>query len=517
MHVDDFLRDSAERSPEKEALICGSRRVTYQSLETQCRLLSDALTEAGVRRGDRVAVVLENSVEAVVAIFAILRAGGAFVPISPATKEEKLGLILGDSGATALVLPGERLGDAERVGSRCPHLRTLISVGPPPSAAARGLAMLRFEDVVARGSARSAVRPETRVDLDLAALIYTSGSTGRPKGVALSHLNMLAAATSISSYLEIREDEIIADLLPLSFDYGLYQVLMAFKRGARVVLERSFVYPNVALRLMADEKVTGLPVVPTILALLLRLDLARYDLSALRYVTSTGAALPVAHIQEFRRRLPHVRLFSMYGLTECKRVSYLPPSEIDRRPDSVGRAMPNTEAFIVDEGGERVSAGVVGELVVRGSNVMLGYWGLPEETARVLRPGSLPGERVLHTGDYFRADEEGFLYFVGRRDDIIKSRGEKVSPREVEDALYRIEGVQEAIVVGVPDEILGQAVKAIIVRRPDCHLTEQDVFRHCSRYLEELLVPKHVEFRESLPRTASNKLIRRATPGEVAE
>ena len=515
--LDNFLHHAADRLPEKVAIVCDGRRLTYGEVETQCRRLGAALTAAGVRRGDRVAFVLDNSVEAAVSVFAILASGAAFVPIPPTTKEEKLGYILADSGAAALLAPGERTAEVERLLPSCPRLRALITVGARPAASAGALARFSFEEIVAREWERPSAAPEHRIDLDLAALIYTSGSTGRPKGVALSHLNMVAAAESITSYLEIGEDEVIANVLPLSFDYGLYQLLLAFRAGARIVLERTFVYPNVVLRLLAEEKVTGLPVVPTMLALLLRLDLSRYDLSSLRYVTSTGAALPIAHIQEFRRRVPQVRFFSMYGLTECKRVSFLPPSEIDRKPGSVGRAMPNTEAFIVDEKGRRVPHGDVGELVVRGSNVMLGYWGLPDETARVLRPGALPGERVLHTGDYFRADDEGFLYFVGRRDDMIKSRGEKVSPREIEDVLYRLEGVAEAIVVGMPDEILGQVIRAIVVRRPGAALTEQDVLAHCSRHLEDLLVPKHVEFRESLPRTASNKLIRRDVPAEASE
>ena len=250
---------------------------------------------------------------------------------------------------------------------------------------------------------------------------------------------------------------------------------------------------------------TGFPIVPTISALLLQIDLTKYDLSALRYITNTAAALPTTHILGLRARLPQVKIFSMYGLTECKRVSYLPPEQIDRRPTSVGRGMPNEEVYIVDEQGHRLASGT-GELVIRGSNVMKGYWELPEETARMLRPGPLPGERLLFSGDLFRMDEEGYLYFVGRKDDIIKTRGEKVSPREVENVIYELPDVVEAAVVGVPDAVLGQAIKAVVTLRDAASLNEQDVLRHCANRLENFMVPKHVEFRAVMPKTSTGKI-----------
>jgi acyl-CoA synthetase (AMP-forming)/AMP-acid ligase II len=244
------------------------------------------------------------------------------------------------------------------------------------------------------------------------------------------------------------------------------------------------------------EGVTGLPIVPTLSALLLQLDLRKYDLSRVRYVTNTAAALPTTHILELRRLLPHAQIFSMYGLTECKRVSYLPPDQIDMRPTSVGRGMPNEEVFIVDERGNRLAHGV-GELVIRGSNVMKGYWEMPEETNRMLRPGLLPGERV---------DEEGYLYFLGRKDDIIKTRGEKVSPREVENVLYELPAIAEAAVVGIPDPVLGQALKAVLTLKEGATLTAQSVLLHCTERLENFMVPKVVEFRQAMPKTTTGKI-----------
>jgi amino acid adenylation domain-containing protein len=437
-------------------------------------------------------------VEAVVALFAALKAGAVFVVINPTTKADKLAYIVEDCQAAALVSVDRKLGGVTARLAALPAPPALVdaalrpgrAVGPAP--AGRG------------------------IDVDLAALIYTSGSTGRPKGVMATHLNVVAAATSITTYLNNTEDDVILDVLPLSFDYGLYQVLMAFKVGATLVLERSFAYPSAVLDRIAQEQVTGLPIVPTMSAILLQLDVSRWDLASLRYITNTAAALPAEHIRRLRARFSAVAIYSMYGLTECKRALYLPPEELDRRLTSVGRAIPNTEVWLVDEHDRRLGPGAVGELVVRGSHVTRGYWRCPEETEARFRPGPLPGERVLYTGDLFRMDDEGYLYFVARKDDIIKTRGEKVSPREVEEALYALDGVVEAAVVGVPDPVLGEAIRAVITPAAGARLTEQDVVRHCRQRLEDFMVPKSVEFRPALPRTPSGKIARRelsATPG----
>ena len=354
-------------------------------------------------------------------------------------------------------------------------------------------------------------KPPTRtIDVDLATIIYTSGSTGNPKGVMMAHFNMVSAANSISTYLENTPDDIIINVLPISFDYGLYQILMGFKVGATVILERSFLYPYKVIDTIIKEKVTGFPIVPTISAILLQMDdLKKHNLEHLRYISNTAAALPVAHIQKLRESFPQTTVYSMYGLTECKRVSYLPPDQLDIRPTSVGKGMPNEEVYIVDEDGNRVGPDVIGELVVRGSNVMRGYWEMPEETAKRLRPGPYPGEMGLYTGDLFRMDEEGYLYFVARKDDIIKSRGEKVSPKEIENILYEIDEVVEAAVVGVEDAVLGQAIKAFVVLKDGSELKEKEIIRFCSQHLEDFMVPKYIEFKNELPKTDTGKIKRR--------
>jgi long-chain acyl-CoA synthetase len=510
MQVESFLELSATRSPGKTALVCNGDRFTYGELEARANRLAASLTAGGVQRGDRVAIFLENSVEAVISVFAILKAGAVFVVVNPTTKADKLSYVLDNCRAAGLITDRRRLGALSNALTDAPHLQGVWAAG--------GVAGLEFATSKRLFDLRATLDdpnlpttpPAKRcIDIDLAALIYTSGSTGRPKGVMLTHLNIVSAATSITTYLENQPDDIILSVLPLSFDYGLYQLLMAFKIGGTLVLERSFTYPYRIIELLNQEHVTGFPMIPTISALLLQLDLAAHRFPAMRYITNTAAALPTEHIRQLRRLLPDVKIFSMYGLTECKRVSYLPPDQIDIRPASVGRGMPNEEVYIVDDAGRRAEAGAIGELVVRGSNVMKGYWELPEETDRMLKPGPLPGERVLHTGDLFRMDEEGYLYFVGRKDDIIKTRGEKVSPREVEEVLHAMPGVAEAAVIGVPDEVMGEAIKAVVRPQAGVRLSAAQVIHWCSLKLENFMVPKFVDFEGEFPKTSTGKISKR--------
>lgn len=504
------LEGHAVRTPRKEALVCGGERLTYAEFDARANRLAHSLARAGIGRGDRVVLFLPNSAETAVGIFAVLKAGAVFVVVHPGTKEAKLHYILNNCRASGLIAPAEILSAMLDGRNGLPHLKAVWAAGVPDGSEPEGIPFFRVDREWSDG-AHPAAAPENRcIDVDLAALIYTSGSTGQPKGVMMTHLNMLSAARSITTYLENREDDIVLSALPLSFDYGLYQLLMVLYFGGTLILERSFAFPHVLLSKAAEERVTGLPVVPTNVAVLLGMDLSQYPLPSLRYITSTAQALPVEHIQRMRAAYPHARLYSMYGLTECKRVSYLPPDQLDKRPGSIGRGMPNEEVYLVDEQGNRVRPGVIGELVVRGSNVMRGYWELPEETGRVLRPGDIPGERVLHTGDLFYADEEGYLYFVERKDDMIKSQGEKVSSREVENVIAALKGVIECAVIGVPDPILGSAIKVVIHRDPCAAITERDVLSHCAQELESFKIPRIVEFRDRMPVTDTGKINKRS-------
>ncbi|HET7788318.1 MAG TPA: AMP-binding protein [Myxococcales bacterium] len=503
----DLLTDTARRLPAKEALTHRKSRVSYREMDARSNALAHALEARGVRRGDRVIVFADNTVEAAVSFWGVLKANAVVSVVNPLTKADKLAWLLNDCRARALITDGHLTPAWAEAARKSPHLGCVIVSGALDAERCRGLPGLCSWDEALAGGERSLAPRRACIDIDLAALIYTSGSTGDPKGVMLTHRNMLTAAASISEYLDLREDDVVLGVLPLAFDYGLYQMILSFRQGARLVLERSFTYPAQVLSQVVEEGVTFFPGVPTIFAILAELKtLGSFDFSRIRAVTNTAAALPVKHITALGRIFPRARIFSMYGLTECKRCTYLPPQDLARKPDSVGIAIPNTELWIVDENDARAGPGVVGQLVIRGATVMKGYWEKPEETAKKLRPGPLPGEQVLYTGDLCRLDEEGYLYFVGRMDDIIKSRGEKVAPKEVEAARYVIAGVKEAAVIGVPDEILGQAVKAFVVLEQGATLTAADVQRECQKRLENFMVPKFVELLPELPKTTSGKI-----------
>jgi acyl-CoA synthetase (AMP-forming)/AMP-acid ligase II len=505
--IQDSLEAVAERTPERVAVIAGSRQLTYGEVDDQANRVAHGLIAAGVQPGDRVAICLDNRLETVVAIFAVLKAGAAFMMVNPTTKAQKLLHLLGHARARALVLASPALHSLGESLGALQSLDAIVAVGPGAPAAADGQTLLSWEELL---TIPSPGRPSRRgIDLDLAALLYTSGSTGDAKGVMLTHLNVQSAVRSIVEYLRLASSDVILDVLPLSFGYGLTQLFPVFHVGGRLVLEKGMVFPHVTLTQMTAHRVTGFAMVPTIATVLLGMDLGQYDLSSLRYVTNAGAGLPPELARRFRAALPHVDLVLMYGQTECLRVLYLDPADVDARPDAVGRGMPNQELWLVAEDGSIAGPNTVGELVVRGAHVMAGYWDLPQETERKLRPGRLPGERVLYTGDLFRRDEAGYYYFVARQDDIIKSRGEKVSPREVENALYALEGVLDAAVVGVPHPLLGQAVKAVIVVKAGCSLEARDVQRHCAANLEDFMVPSIVEFRDELPKNERGKVLKR--------
>ena len=499
----DFLHHTARRLPAKVAISCRGRTLTYAALEADSNSFAHALRRRGVARGDRVVVFADNSLEVAVAFFGVLKADAVVSIVNPLTKSDKLAYLLADCRAAVLVTDAHMAAVAGPAAAKCPSIRAVIASGRMEAAGLAGFSS--WDDALAAGP-REAPPQRHNLDVDLAALIYTSGSTGDPKGVMLTHRNMIAAAASITSYLELREDDVVLDVLPLAFDYGLYQLIMIVRQGSRLVLERSFTFPAQVLQQVVEQAVTFFPGVPTVFSVLAELDLGVYDLSRIRAVTNTAAALHPKHIQALKRIFPAARIFSMYGLTECKRVSYVPPEELDRKIDSVGVPIPNTECWIVDEQGTRLPPGQVGQLVVRGATVMRGYWEKPEQTARKLKPGPLPGEQVLWTGDLCRMDEEGYLYFVGRMDDVIKSRGEKVAPKEVEAALLAIGGVREAAVVGVADDFLGQAVKAFVVLEAGAVLTANDIRRASQARLESFMVPKYVEIVGSLPRTDTGKI-----------
>jgi len=519
----EFFIRSANLHPHKNALICGEERYTYRQIDIQSGMLADVLLNFGLKRQDRVVIFMDNVPEVVISLFGILKAHGVFVILNGALKAKKLAYILKDSGAHVMITNTTKAAAVSEAvnlfekdikiiwkGNSSDIPKELIPVSLNWDSLLPTTSCEQHIDATSR-STNIKYKTANNIDLDLAALIYTSGSTGEPKGVMSTHYNMISAARSIIQYIENTEHDIILDVLPLSFDYGLYQVVMAFMFGGTVVLEKSFMFLHKVLERIEQEKITGFPVVPTILAMILNLkDVKKYNFDSLRYMSNTGAALPVEHIRKFRQLFPDVKFYSMFGLTECKRVCYLPPEELDKRPSSVGKPIPNCEVFIVDEEGKEVEPGVTGELIIRGANVTRGYWNAPELTAKYFKPGRFPGEMILHSGDYFQRDSDGYLYFLGRKDDMIKSRGERVSAKEVENVIHEVPGVVEAAVIGIPDEIAGQAIKAFIVRDNDIHLTEKDIMKYCTDNLEPFAVPKFIEYVDKLPKTPHGKIDKKA-------
>lgn len=495
----DELRVTAATHGERTALVAGERRVTYAELDRAVDGFASGLRALGVQRGDRVAVILRNGVEPAVAIYGALRAGAAFTPLNPTVKADKLAHLLGHSGAMAAVCDAQLVETVRAAGAQSDALQHAIAVGGVPADPTPS-----FEELVATEPDPSLSAP---LEVDLASIIYTSGSTGLPKGVAFLHRNMRFVAGSIVEYLSLSCDDRILCVLPLSHTYGLYHLMMAVRVGATLVLEHGMAFPGRIVQALEQEQITVLPGVPTVWQVLISLNgLRERELPHLRLLTNAGAALSATQVAEVRATFPRAELFSMYGQTECKRVCYLPPEQLDERPGSVGIAIPGTEVWIEDEHGNEAEPDQVGELMVRGDHVMQGYWNDPEATAQRLVPSRFPGDRVLRSGDLFRRDRGGYLYFVGRTDDIIKSRGEKIAPKEVEEVLQTAAGVREAAVVGVADELLGEAVVAHVSSLPGVALDPRALRRHCAERLEDYMVPAVVLVHDELPKTDSGKL-----------
>jgi acyl-CoA ligase (AMP-forming) (exosortase A-associated) len=505
-----LLRESERRFPEKEALVHGEQRLTYRELGRRSAGLATGLGKAGMQRGDRVGIYLEPSVPQVLSIFGISRGEGVFIPINSLLHPEQVLHIARDCGMTALITTPAKFASLREVLPQIPSLRFLVLTGQSDDPYSE-LPLYSFEELCAFEP--PAICREVSIEKDLAAILYTSGSTGKPKGVMLSHANVVAGSRIVSTYLGITEKERILAVLPFSFDAGMNQLMTAFEKGSTLVLI-NFTFARDIVQMLLKERITGLAGVPTLWSLLSdpSSTLGKQPLPHFRYITNTGGAMPQTVLQVLRKTLPTTKIFLMYGLTEAFRSTYLPPEELDRRPTSMGKAIPDTEIIVVDEEGRLCKPGEVGELVHRGPTVSLGYWNRPEETARVLRPNPLlPSEmgdceKVCYSGDLVKMDEDGFLYFVGRRDAMIKSSGFRISPTEVEEVLFQTGKVRGAAVIGLRDEVLGQAIKAFVVPSNGEPLDVQALLAHCAEKLPRYMVPKYVEVLTEIPKTSSGKV-----------
>lgn len=499
--VHHYLRDTARKMPDKPAVISDRIEIGYGELDRLSDGFAAHLQSLGVVRGDRVVLCLGNVPEMIIAFWAILKAGAVVSPVGVDLQNSQLEYMLRDSGARTLVTTSDRDDDLGSLYRSLPDLEHILWQGPT-DLTPEGVENLELalhgnpEDLTSAG----------QIDIDLAMIIYTSGSTGEPKGVMHTHRSMLNAGDSLGTYLDYREEDKVICVLPLSFDYGLYQVILCGRVGASLLIEKDATWPILFLKKIAREKATILPAVPSLFQrLCLTNQKFGLDLSSIRAVTNTGAALTKKHIREIRETFTNADIFSMYGLTECKRCTWLPPEDIMRKPDSVGFAIPNTELWIIDEQGNRLGSNHPGQLVIRGGTVMKGYWKKPQKTAEKLKAGPLPGEKVLHTGDRCMLDDEGYLYFLGRMDQMIKSRGVKVSPKETEDFLYQLPEVKDVVVLGMPHPQHGQALHAFVCLAPGTTLSVQEIRAFCRSGLENYKVPEWIEILSGFPLTRNGK------------
>ncbi len=510
----ELVLRAAARAADDPALTYGARTLSYGELAAAVRGCAAGLLRLGLARGERVGIYLEKRFETVVASFGAPAAGAVFVPMNPVLKPEQVRFIAADCDVRVLVTSPDRLQQLLPELERCTALRHVVvtePVAPPPGWPA-GIGLHAWAELLDTPPADG----HRVIDTDVVAILYTSGSTGRPKGVVLSHRNMVAGAKSVASYLGNHRGDTLLAALPLSFDAGFSQLTTAFHAGARVVL-LNVLLPRDVLKAMVREKVTGLTAVPPLYIQLTQLDWPAEIDNHLRYFANTGGRMPRETLALLRERVPRAEPFLMYGLTEAFRSTYLPPEEVDRRPDSIGKAIPNAEILVLREDGSECAPDEPGELVHRGALVGQGYWNDAEKTAeryRLLpgRPGGLMlPEYAVFSGDTVRRDAEGFLYFIGRRDEMMKTSGYRVSPTEVEEVLYATQLVGECVAFGVDHPALGQAIQ-VIATAPDgsAALDTAALLAQCRQRMPAYMVPAGVEpMAGPLPRNPNGKIDRK--------
>ncbi|MGE5828349.1 MAG: acyl-CoA ligase (AMP-forming), exosortase A system-associated [Micromonosporaceae bacterium] len=512
MHIQlhDIVAATATRRGDGPALTYRDSTLSYAQLWRETIGVAAGLRRVGLRRRERVAVYLDKRIETITAMFGASAAGGVFVPVSPLLRPRQVGYILTDCNARVLVTTGERFDLLRDDLDECKSVELVVLLGQAESRPAH-YDVITWAELTAETAIDLA--PSGGVDLDLAAIFYTSGSTGKPKGVVLSHRNLVVGAQSVSSYLANVSEDVILAVLPLSFDAGFSQLTTAFHAGAHVVL-MNYLMPGDVVRLCEKHAVTGLTCVPPLWIQLA--DQAWPALAAghLRYFANTGGRMPKATLEKLRAIFPTARPYLMYGLTEAFRSTYLDPGEVDRRPDSIGKAIPNAEIVVVRPDGSLCDPGEEGELVHRGPLVAMGYWNDPERTAERFRPAPArePGlcldEIAVWSGDAVVRDEEGFLYFVGRMDEMIKTSGYRVSPTEIEEVVYDTGLVRDAVALGVEDPLIGQHIVLVVSPAAGTAVDEAELTRRLKSVLPLYMVPKEIVVRPELPRLSNGKFDR---------
>ena len=516
----DSIFHQAKVSPSAPAIKFKDNQLSYRALSEVIELFAHQLRAAGLKRNDRVAVYLPKQFETVISLFGTSLAGGVFVPVNPGLKPRQVAHILKDSGATFFISSTDRAQRLIEELTDCPELANIITLGGEcvlPSTLA--INCVNWESFNTASTNPNTLLPN-RIDADLAAILYTSGSTGRPKGVVLSHRNMVVGAKSVSSYLGNTAQDTLLAVLPFSFDYGLSQLTTAFQVGACVVL-MDYLLPRDVIKAIVRYGVTGLAAVPPLWNQLANLEWPQEAIESLRYLTNSGGAMPRATLQRLRQALPKTQVFLMYGLTEAFRSTYLDPELIDERPGSMGKAIPSAEILVVREDGSECDAEEPGELVHRGALVAQGYWNDPTKTAERFKPApgqpkQLPNPEIaVWSGDQVKKDSDGYLYFITRQDEMIKTSGYRVSPTEVEEEIYSSGLATEAIALGVAHPMLGQAI--VLVVHANEGVDEAAILKYCQQSLPNYMAPQKVILYAELPRNPNGKIDRNFLKNEFKD
>lgn len=499
-----FIAEHAASTPDATALLHKKTTISYAELWRSVERTAAGLQQLGLKTNQRVAVYLPKQPETVVSFFATSAANGVFVPVNPILKPEQVQHILNDCDVSILITSRTRAKQLTPILANCPALKQLILVDPKDETFE-----VAHQSAFAELGECDAQLSSSRIDADLAAILYTSGSTGRPKGVVLSHANMVAGARSVAQYLENTAADRLLAVLPFSFDYGLSQLTTAFSVGASVAL-MDYLMPRDVIRAVVKFEITGLAAVPPLWNQLCGLEWPEEAAQTLRYITNSGGAMPRSTTQVLQQSLPNTEAYLMYGLTEAFRSTYLPPDQVAIRPESMGIAIPNAEVMVVRPDGSECDANEPGELVHRGILVAQGYWNDPQKTEARFRPapgqpeGIVAPEIAVWSGDQVKKDAEGYLYFVGRKDEMIKTSGYRVSPGEIEEAVLTLDTVEQAVAMGAKHDVLGQAI--VLILQGSC--SEEDIVAHCKEHLPQYMLPARIEILDDLPRNANGKIDR---------
>lgn len=508
-----LVSEMASQRGDSPALTIKGSTLTYADIWREISAFAAGLHRISLKRGERVATYLDKRIETVAAMFGTSAAGGVFVPVNPLLRARQVSHILADCGARVLVTSVERLELLRAELEECRSIEYVVLAHAETSGGARTRYGVTTWGDLCAGVEGSTPAESGVIDIDMAAIFYTSGSTGRPKGVVLSHRNLIAGAESVSHYLDNNADDVILAALPLSFDAGFSQLTTGFQVGAHVVLV-NYLAPGDVVQLCAKHRVTGLTCVPPLWIQLVEHVWPAEATRSLRYFANTGGRMPKGTLDKLRALFPNAKPYLMYGLTEAFRSTYLEPTEVDRRPSSIGKAIPNVEIMVVRPDGSPCEPGEEGELVHRGALVAMGYWNDPESTAERFRP--LPrrtselstGEIAVWSGDLVVRDDEGFLYFIGRNDEMIKTSGYRVSPTEIEEIAYDTGLVRDAVALGLDDHLLGQRI-ALFVSPPDGKILEPEALLiELRKHLPLYMVPKEVVVKGDLPRSPNGKFDR---------